>query len=61
MKRNHVEGTVIWVRPDTKRRVEALRLIPEEPVWRVLERLLDEHDARSRAATPTTPREEAVA
>ena len=52
---------MIWVRPDTKRRVEALRLIPEEPVWRVLERLLDEHDARSRAATPGAPREEAVA
>ena len=36
----------IWVSPDLLSRVERLKLIPEEPRWRVLERLLDEHDAR---------------
>ena len=46
---------------DVIRRVVELKVIPEEPAWRVVQRLLDEHDARSRAATPTTPREEAVA
>jgi hypothetical protein len=51
----------IALTPGVKSRLESLRIIPEESYWRVLERLLDEHDARSRAATPTTPREEAVA
>ena len=39
------QGTMIWVRPETKRRIEKLRIIPEEPVWRVLTRLLDEHES----------------
>ena len=43
------------------RRVAALKVIPEEPAWRVLERLLDEHDARARTAHPSAPREEAEA
>ena len=51
----------IALTPGVKSRLESLRIIPEESYWRVLERLLDEHAARSRAATPTTPREEAVA
>ena len=42
-----------------KDRLDKLR--DGRPRWIVVEMLLNEHDARSRAATPTTPREEAVA
>lgn len=33
-----------------KKRLEGLKLIPQEPSWRVVERLLDEHDAVRRSA-----------
>ena len=45
----------------TYNRLARLRIIEREPLYGALDRLLDEHDARSRAATPTTPREEAAA
>ena len=53
--------TTITVPVETRRRIGLLKVTGREQLYLVLERLLDEHDARSRAATPTTPREEAVA
>lgn len=40
----------IWVSPSILRRVESLKIIDEEPAWRVVERLLDEHEARAPSA-----------
>ncbi|MFZ0700076.1 MAG: hypothetical protein WAN74_07825 [Thermoplasmata archaeon] len=46
----------IWVRPELLRRVERQKIIPEEPAWKVVERLLDEHDARIDSGRgPTRP------
>jgi hypothetical protein len=43
---------MIWVRHDVKKRVEDLRIVPEEPVWRVLARLIEEHDCRIARGQP---------
>ena len=36
----------IWVNPELLHSGEKVKVIEEEPIWRVIERLLDEHDAR---------------
>ena len=44
--------------PTVKARLEAARAYPKEALWRVTERLLDEHDSlrdRTPAAVPTLP------
>ena len=42
----------IWVSPDLLRRVEGLKIIPQEPVGRVVERLLDAYDLSHPKTAP---------
>ena len=37
-----------------KKRLESLKLIPQEPSWRVVERLLDSYDLLHPKAAPQT-------
>ena len=53
---DEVKRRPIWVAPDLLRRVEAQKIIPQEPAWRVVERLLDSYDL-SHPKTPPEPRE----
>lgn len=46
----------IWVSPETLARVERLKIVPEEPAWRVVERLLDSWDV-SHTKNPPAPAE----
>ena len=43
--------------PAVKLRLESLKLIPQEPTWRVVERLLDSYDL-SRSKTAPQPASE---
>jgi hypothetical protein len=43
----------IVVPPKLKRRLESLRRVPEDPLWRVIERGLDERDELRRKSSPT--------
>jgi len=36
------EGTTIWIRYETKERLDKMKIIPEEPYDKVVSRLLDE-------------------
>ena len=58
-RKTTVDGAPVVLPRQVKDRLDKLR--DGRPRWIVVEMLLNEHDARSRAATPTTPREEAVA
>ena len=42
----------IWVSPELLRQVESLKVIPEEPVWRVVARLLDSYDLSHPKTAP---------
>jgi hypothetical protein len=58
-RKTTVDGAPVVLPRQVKDRLDKLR--DGRPRWIVVEMLLNEHDARSRAAAPTTPREEAVA
>ena len=58
-RKTTVDGAPVVLPRQVKDRLDKLR--DGRPRWIVVEMLLNEHAARSRAATPTTPREEAVA
>ncbi len=47
--------------PAIKKRLEALKLIPQEPFWRVVERLLDSYDLQHPKHAPQAARESAPA
>lgn len=53
--------TTITVPVETRRRIGLLKVAEREQLYLVIERLLDEHDARARTAHPSAPREEAEA
>ena len=44
----------IGLPPAVKRRLESLKLIPQEPAWRVVERLLDSYDLSHPKNAPQT-------
>jgi hypothetical protein len=45
-------GATIAVPRELLGRIDKLKIIPREPRWLVLQRLMDEHDVRSRLWPP---------
>ena len=56
MANDKAKGTAMFLPNEVRERLEALKVVPEEPLYRVVERLMDGITTRRKAVQSISPR-----